>query len=291
MCVVRNTLKLFGRITPLGLIVSLQFSSVAQADITCQWPGRDLAETLVAGYAITSSTLEPSHSTILQNKTAQRNTEIHRNTETPRNTETHGIKKGHHQQESWEQTGIHQESFWLWRYKNQVAQQNKTNGITKYWYHLPNNQVKSMLLFEQFNKAIEYDPNDLPTDTSEPGWQEKVQLVSDRQLASLTRVREQGTGCAREEVYQSHDAPELQLVWLPELKLVKYMKQRRDGKSVEWKLVKVDLNTSSIQKQFDTWMSFQTFDFADIGDNENDPFIRQMIALGFIEHAHGDAKH
>lgn len=35
---------------------------------------------------------------------------------------------------------------------------------------------------------------------------------------------------------------------------------------------------------FDRWRRWPSTDFADVGDNEADPFLRKMIALGFVEH-------
>jgi len=46
----------------------------------------------------------------------------------------------------------------------------------------------------------------------------------------------------------------------------------------------VDFKKAQIQQQFALWDAYQTTDYADIGDNEGDPFLAKMINLGFIEH-------
>ena len=46
----------------------------------------------------------------------------------------------------------------------------------------------------------------------------------------------------------------------------------------------VNSDTPAIKAQFAKWDNFQTTDYADIGDNESDPFLAKMINLGFIEH-------
>lgn len=49
-------------------------------------------------------------------------------------------------------------------------------------------------------------------------------------------------------------------------------------------LDKVKFDKAAVMQQFANWDSFQTTDYADIGDNEGDPFLAKMINLGFIEH-------
>jgi hypothetical protein len=56
-------------------------------------------------------------------------------------------------------------------------------------------------------------------------------------------------------------------------------------KAVNWQLAEVTYDNKMIQQQLDTFSAYQSTDFADIGDNESDPFFRKMINLGFIEHS------
>ena len=43
-------------------------------------------------------------------------------------------------------------------------------------------------------------------------------------------------------------------------------------------------NQQKVQVEFAKWDNYQTTDYADIGDNESDPFLAKMINLGFVEH-------
>lgn len=50
----------------------------------------------------------------------------------------------------------------------------------------------------------------------------------------------------------------------------------------QWQLVSIQ--RVSMSETFDRWRTWPSTDFADVGDNEADPFLRKMIALGFVEH-------
>ncbi|WP_411026644.1 hypothetical protein, partial [Salmonella sp. s54395] len=50
----------------------------------------------------------------------------------------------------------------------------------------------------------------------------------------------------------------------------------------QWQLV--SLQRASMSDTFDRWREWPSTDFADVGDNEADSFLRKMIALGFVEH-------
>ncbi|MFT4929894.1 MAG: hypothetical protein ACI8WB_006029, partial [Phenylobacterium sp.] len=51
--------------------------------------------------------------------------------------------------------------------------------------------------------------------------------------------------------------------------------------SQHWQLISSSENSAAIEAQFRHWDRYITTDYADIGDNEADPFLTQMIHLGF----------
>lgn len=51
-----------------------------------------------------------------------------------------------------------------------------------------------------------------------------------------------------------------------------------------WILVSLESDEDKVGDRFAAWDSHATTDFADIGDNESDPFLMRMINLGFISH-------
>ncbi|MBX2880378.1 MAG: hypothetical protein KTR32_10625 [Granulosicoccus sp.] len=44
------------------------------------------------------------------------------------------------------------------------------------------------------------------------------------------------------------------------------------------------MNAELVDRKFKEWDKHFTMDFADIGDNESDPFLKTMITFGFISH-------
>ncbi|WP_352289120.1 hypothetical protein, partial [Psychrobacter sp. GW64-MNA-CIBAN-0177] len=77
------------------------------------------------------------------------------------------------------------------------------------------------------------------------------------------------------------------LALFTQLKLVKTLRvsNKKSQVSTLLSLNNVSSNEQVIVAQFAKWDNFQTTDYADIGDNENDPFLAKMINLGFIEHS------
>jgi hypothetical protein len=148
-----------------------------------------------------------------------------------------------------------------------------------------------MQLFDDYQRAIEYQPQDRPSNNVSFDWQAKAQLITEQQLSSLKRVAIQGNGCDQEEVFINPNEPKFSLTWLPKLKLIKHLKRVHDGSVVEWKLTQIVQDIDKIKAQFSRWMSYKSIDYADLGDNENDPFICKMIHLGFIEHSHAKSNH
>lgn len=95
-----------------------------------------------------------------------------------------------------------------------------------------------------------------------------------------------------------------EMVWDESIRLPVYMQTVRDNSAPldftqaenkrnnvgalslisRWVLVGLETDQAIIKDRFAAWDSHETTDFADIGDNESDPFLMRMITLGFISH-------
>lgn len=78
------------------------------------------------------------------------------------------------------------------------------------------------------------------------------------------------------QTYQSGD--EAQVLWIEQAGVP----ARVADAAQQWQLVSIE--QKSMSETFDRWRKWPSTDFADVGDNEADPFLRKMIALGFVEH-------
>ena len=173
----------------------------------------------------------------------------------------------------------------LWRHKNSVAEQFPAKGITEIWERNHSNSIKLNRYFDAYQRGIEYSPSEVKNVNSDNDWSMKTQLVADSLLNKMNISNREGSGCEREETYllteKNYTAT---LVWLPAYRLVKSYHMQRGPLVQEWTLSKKTTDKNDINHFFSKYSDYKTTDYADIGDNESDPFLRKMIRLGFIEH-------
>ena len=173
----------------------------------------------------------------------------------------------------------------LWRMQGLVAHVYPQQEITEVWNQVKDGRIRPVRYFDHDKRAIEYAPGDLNRGKGDRNWDGKYQMISADLLLSMTTISESGTGCLRQVNYQRQSNGEtLQLTWLPELKLVKYFQQTRGDESVRWQLLEMVSDQNKISQQFTSREKYTSTDYADIGDNETDPFFRKMINLGFVSH-------
>ncbi len=171
-------------------------------------------------------------------------------------------------------------AFTLWRTPTKVAKQNPQ--YIELWQQLRNQQIRPIRYFQQAQRGIEYQPSEVH---GQQDWSAKYQLVSDKLLASMTRQKTTGKGCEQTEYYtQQQGQSKLELSWLANQQLLKSMRISTPSYSREIILTAAHYNQQQVKAQFAMWDSYQTTDYADIGDNESDPFLAKMINLGFVEH-------
>lgn len=180
--------------------------------------------------------------------------------------------------------------FDLWRLNQQVAHQSHAQHIAELWQQLPNGQVRPIRYFEKYQRAIEYQPSELKHQGQAVNWSQKYQLVHP-QLLAQDYDTQTGEGCELEQHYTYKKGNQkLSLVWLPELKLVKKLTTSVQHDDGHWhqqgtlELVSYSADADEVAAQFKQWDTYQSTDYADVGDNEHDPFLAKMINQGFIEH-------
>lgn len=171
-------------------------------------------------------------------------------------------------------------AFTLWRTPHQVAKQNPQ--FIELWQQLRNQQMRPIRYFQHAQRGIEYQPSEVQ---GEQDWSAKYQLVSNALLEKMTLKNSAGEGCELTEHYQYQQAEtKIELTWLANQQLVKEMRISSPSYSRTVALTTVEHNKDAVTAQFAKWDNFQTTDYADIGDNESDPFLAKMINLGFVEH-------
>ena len=155
--------------------------------------------------------------------------------------------------------GVKHYDMKLWRYNGKVA------------------QVISQPAIEQ-----------QPQRANDAQWQRHTQLITEQLLTQLTADEVVGTGCQQAVKYHGKIGDnQYQVTWLPQLQLLKYYQQSNAKQTLTIELTRLIADQATISQQFNRQHDYQLIDFADIGDNESDPFWAKMINMGYVTQSAG----
>ncbi|MBO9492310.1 hypothetical protein J7384_18255 [Endozoicomonas sp. G2_1] len=170
----------------------------------------------------------------------------------------------------------------FYRSNNKVAYQYPQTGISEVFNRITDQRMLLQRYFDKYQRGIEYQPNEVKGKQS---WQTKYQIVSPTALANMQQIAQRGSGCQQEHDYQQQfGETSITLTWLPELHLVKHYQLTDKHHRITWQLTELAQDPKQVTAYFKEKRSYLLTDYADIGDNEQDPFLAKMINQGFIEH-------
>lgn len=186
----------------------------------------------------------------------------------------------------------------FWRSGERVLYHYPEQKIADKWLLTSNGYLKPTRFFLSDERAIEYDAFDINGGKGSKDWQSRVQWVSQEKLDSMQKTGSSGEGCTRLETYVSIPADTegkkgsfagVELSWMPELRLVqRYRVKSTDAlglrRMMQWQLDELETEQTLVEARLHSFDGYATTDFADVGDNESDPFLMKMIRLGFVEH-------
>jgi len=174
----------------------------------------------------------------------------------------------------------------LWRNGKQVAHEYLDNHVTELWEQTSNGMLRLVRYFDKHARGIEYQPNEIKSSMGGNAWEIKQQLVSPELINSMRLQSTQGKDCNKLESYVlKTNNNTITLQWLANQRLVKSYREEFRNHKVSWELEQTITNPRQVNKTFTSRSNYQTTDYTDIGDNESDPFLMQMIHLGFVEHS------
>mgnify|MGYP001811865966 FL=1 len=175
----------------------------------------------------------------------------------------------------------------LWRRGDQVAYVHEEREITEIWDLVSDGRQKLIRYFDGYERAIEYQPEDIETGSGEAAWNARYQLVPDAELAAMDQTGSSGSGCDESMVLSKIDeasGASVVIRWRPGLEMVEELERATGIETVTWELDALYTDGARVDSEFTRRHVYNTVDFVDIGDNESDPFLQKMINLGFIEH-------
>jgi hypothetical protein len=160
------------------------------------------------------------------------------------------------------------------------------NGLGDIWHKVTPTQLRLDRFFDNDKRLIEYESADLSLVGKQKSWSSIYHMIEPSFLQQLTQTKTEGTGCDLIITYTgSVHGRDYTVKWNPNIELLVSLSMHSDTLQESWKMTSLQTEPQQIQAAFDQRFSYMNTDFADIGDNEADPFLVKMINLGYIEHA------
>jgi len=173
----------------------------------------------------------------------------------------------------------------LWRNGRKVAHEYPDAQMTEVWEQMVNKKLRMVNYFDTQQRGIEYTPDEIKISHNENDWLLKRQLITNDLMHSMQHITTVKDDCddLAKYVLEKKDV-KIVLQWLVKRELVKQYKEESENSTVTWKLERLITDPAKVESVFIARSKYQTTDYADVGDNESDPFLLKMINLGFIAH-------
>lgn len=171
--------------------------------------------------------------------------------------------------------------WYFWRSGNRVETRDAHGENGEVWESNLRGQISYTKLFHPAEKAIDYTPGDLGALAINADWNQIKSIIDPKLLGThLKRSGEQIVDGQRAERYAGAiDGVSTEVLWLPEMKLPARIEKTRGGVTVSLRMAECKplasapwAMTSEARMQ-----SYQHLDYADLGDMENDPFVKNVV--------------
>ena len=174
----------------------------------------------------------------------------------------------------------------IWRHGNQVAYVYEEQAMTEIWDLVSDGRQKLIRYFDAHQRAIEYQPEDIHGGSGKEAWSARYHLVSSEERDGLHQIGGSGDVCDSTIVFRSSENDHIEIEWRPVFAAPAMLRRSEADKEIVWTLDETIADGSRVDAEFSRRHHYVTTDFVDIGDNESDPFLTQMMHLGFIEDGH-----
>ncbi|QSX33182.1 hypothetical protein JYB87_15870 [Shewanella avicenniae] len=180
-------------------------------------------------------------------------------------------------------SGAQHGTLQLLRSQAQTAYYNPENGVAEWWNFAIADHPSFIRVFAKHQRRIDYYTGDLRTLNIKVS-QAEMESFATAQL--LKQLSHKGPAtCDGSQVYEG-DVKQMhyRVIWSDELGLPLELSITHNGQTKQWQAQKL-IPANEVELTLSRWQQFSDTDYADIGDNETDPFLAQMINQGFVEHS------
>lgn len=178
------------------------------------------------------------------------------------------------------------QTWLLWREPNRVETRLPDGGGERWWRNA-RGDVHHQRLFHTQRRLIEYTPVDLRALGAAPAWERLAHLIDPALLGGVLKRIDTATALGRPAVrYRGRvRGVRHEVLWLVRERLPARMQLRYHDRTVTVRLKEIHPMDRSPWPRTDTDTYLAT-DYADIGDDEADPFLRHLLNDAGPAHAH-----
>jgi len=171
----------------------------------------------------------------------------------------------------------HSHKWRFWRTADRVETHNLQDNSGEIWTKSAYGTVTYQRVFHDQKQVIDYMPGDLKAIGSEPDWLAIATLLNQAMIAPMLDDRSEDVLGRPAIHYQSNDPDNpLEITWLEHEQLPAMIKHTEHGHTIITRITAIYPLAQSpwpYQRSGD----YRYTDFADIGDKENDPFIKSIL--------------
>ncbi len=181
---------------------------------------------------------------------------------------------------------IHRSGWYIWRQPNRIEIQHKTLPYGEVWKRSKMGEVSFEWLRHDKQFKILYEDADLDALQVTSRWETKATLISPQLLKQLKQVGKGRVLGNKTQKYQGKiGAYQVQVEWIPRLKIPAYVKEEKKESTEEMRLIHVYSIGKTPWKRHNS-EDYEDMDYSDIGDNEANPITRAYIIMGGLAQPH-----
>lgn len=175
-------------------------------------------------------------------------------------------------------------SFYLWRERHRIVHATDGEDAVRVWRRDAHGDISHLEAWMERGIVVEYVPGDLRALGTTPVWEDLQGLVERRRLGAALRRRGSGRhrGLPAVRYAGSVEGTDLELTWIPSLRLPAALEERQDGVTTRLELRQVYRLRHAPWRPPDL-RSLRTIDFADLGDAPEEPVPRPTHRHGAHE--------
>lgn len=160
-----------------------------------------------------------------------------------------------------------------------------TEALTRIYQNYGKAGVAVIEYFDGESIGVEYEPS---TQIAADGWDAIYQVFPASRLADLETTETGSHHCLATTHYEGTD---LDITYLDTVKLPLAVEQGSGDTIQQWTLTALHTDRSVLDAKLAQVDGYTTYDFADLGDSENEPFFRNSEYLKYKLHGPGGHSH